>query len=75
MPKILKAPNGENAKLADSDAFPSTGSQDTLLSSVLAYIRASGISDSDILFTDITDGDADSDQHGFLPKLSGDSDT
>lgn len=31
--------------------------------------------DSDIVFSDTTAGNADSDQHGFLPKLSGDSDT
>jgi len=34
---------------------------------------ASAVNDSDVIFTDITDGNASISKHGFLPKLSGSS--
>ena len=71
---IRNAPSGENTSPQDSDAFPVTGSQYMQLVTLSGYVL-DNVFDSDIQFTDIADGNADSDAHGFLPKLSGDSDT
>ena len=71
---IRNAPSGENTNPQDSDAFPVTGSQYMQLVTLSGYV-IDNVFDSDIQFTDITTGNADSDAHGFLPKLSGDSDT
>jgi len=71
--KIRNAPSGENTSPQDSDAFPVTGSQYMQLSTLYPYVLGNA-ADSDITFTDITTGNADSDNHGYLPKLPGDSD-
>jgi len=71
--KIRNAPSGENASPQDSDAFPVTGSQYMQLLTLSGYV-IDNVFDSDIQFTDITTGNADSDTHGYLPKLPGDSD-
>ena len=71
--KIRNAPSGENTSPQDSDAFPVTGSQYMQLSTLSGYTN-DNVFDSDIQFTDNTTGNADSDNHGYLSKLPGDSD-
>lgn len=84
------APNGEKTSLDGSEYFPISGSQVAKISSIGTYIapidsdsthfldgnrQFNSVKDSYLSLSDITTNNADSDHHGFLPKLSGDSDT